>query len=372
MSIRTPAAAVVLSCALAAQSTWIVDASGSGNFLDLPPAIAAAQPGDLVLVRPGSYSPATIGIGIRVVGAPGAGIVSRLPALPYLVVDGIPAGQTCVVRGFEFWNVVLQVRNCRGQVHLEDLAQRSRIEVQGSSAVSLLRVDAAGGVPLSVVDSSAVLVLCDLRAGSGLGFPHHAVVVERSTVLLSQTSLHGGFDFTGIGAGSGVELVSGGLVVAGDASTVIAAGGTRSIPMPTPAILARSGTILIDPQVQLAPSFGGMAIAGAAAVITAQVPAVVAEVTAQTLSVHTRATAGDLALVLVGLAPQPVSSTPFGDLWLDAGSVPLQFQQVPPSGALTTSLPLPPLPQGLLATFQAVIARGNQVLLSTPVSMTLD
>lgn len=374
MSMHSVLAALSISCALAAQSTLIVDAAGNGNYLDLPPAVAAAQPGDLVLVRAGTYSSTTVRIGIRIVGEPGATVFGGFAT--GLIIDHVPAGQCCVVRGIGTMTLggpTLQVLDCLGQVHLEDIAQQTGIEVQRSSQVSLVHISMPmGGVPLHVADSSVAVVRCDLHAGWSVGEPRHAVVVERSTVVLSQTTLVGGPDFTGIGSGSAVALLSGSLIVAGDASTSIAAGTSLSIPQPAPAILGTAGSIVIDPQVQLVPRYGAPAIGGAAAVTTVPVPAVLADVDAQVLSVQTRASAGDLAFVLVGLAPQPLSNTTLGELWLGAGAVVLQSGSVPATGTLLGNVPLPPLPQGLLATFQALIVRGNQVLLSTPSSTTLD
>ncbi len=377
MTIRMPVAVVFLSLSLAAQSTLIVDSSGGGNFLDLPPAIAAAQPGDLVLVRPGYYSGATVSIGIRIVGLPGA-MIADYPGLgPELLVDRVPAGQTCVVRGFGFSSVValsVQVLDCQGQVHLEDLTPVTSMDVQRSAAVSLLNVTVSNsGTPLHVADSSVAVVSCDLSAGFGLGTPRHAISIERSTVVVSQSQLMGGNSYSAVDPGAGIELVSGHLIVAGDSSSSISAGfSAGGVAAPTPAIQGTAGTILIDPQVQLTPQYGAAAIAGAATVTMAQVPTVLADVAAQTLSVDVRGTAGDYVVVLVGLAPQPVTSTPFGDVWLGAGSVEFQSAQVPPTGALATSVPLPVLPPGLLVTFQGAVLRGNQLLLTTPVSTTLD
>jgi len=44
--------------ALGSASTYVVDSSGGvgSDFTDIPPAIAAAQPGDVLLVLSGNYS----------------------------------------------------------------------------------------------------------------------------------------------------------------------------------------------------------------------------------------------------------------------------------------------------------------------------
>ncbi len=51
-------------------TTWIVDASGGSgaSFTDIPPAIAAASPGDVLLVQPGSYSGFVLDKGLAILG----------------------------------------------------------------------------------------------------------------------------------------------------------------------------------------------------------------------------------------------------------------------------------------------------------------
>lgn len=81
-------------------TTWIVDsASGPGtNFTDLPPAIAAAQSGDTILVRAGSYSAFTVSgkaLTIR-----GAGTVSTI--INSATLGTVPAGQQLLMTGVSF------------------------------------------------------------------------------------------------------------------------------------------------------------------------------------------------------------------------------------------------------------------------------
>ncbi|HET6203151.1 MAG TPA: hypothetical protein VFI25_10165 [Planctomycetota bacterium] len=61
----------MLACLLL-QTTWVVDDNGGPgvNFIDLPPAVAAAADGDILLVQPGTYSHFTLtGKGLRIFGS---------------------------------------------------------------------------------------------------------------------------------------------------------------------------------------------------------------------------------------------------------------------------------------------------------------
>ncbi|MEM7202271.1 MAG: hypothetical protein AAF628_18520 [Planctomycetota bacterium] len=91
------ALAVGLAAAPAsAQQTWVVDASGAGQFTDLPPAYDQAAVGDTILVRPGSYSGfARPAKGVRILGD-GVELVTIVGAI---AVNGLPVGQRLVLSG---------------------------------------------------------------------------------------------------------------------------------------------------------------------------------------------------------------------------------------------------------------------------------
>ena len=110
-----PACAAIASLALAnvaaAQSQTIVvdEAGGPGSqFTDLPPAVAAASPGDVIKVRAGAYTAFTLSKNVTIVGEWGV-VVD-----PGIVVTGIPPGDEAVLAYLDCGT--LQVTNCSATV----------------------------------------------------------------------------------------------------------------------------------------------------------------------------------------------------------------------------------------------------------------
>src|SRR5262245_39605371 len=90
------AAALLLAALAPAQRTWIVNKSGGAgvDFTDIPPAIAAAAPGDTVRALGTSsttYTPFTLTKALTVETNAGAQLYS--PLVPLLRVAQIPAGR---------------------------------------------------------------------------------------------------------------------------------------------------------------------------------------------------------------------------------------------------------------------------------------
>ncbi|MCR9246528.1 MAG: hypothetical protein NXI31_15960 [bacterium] len=111
----------------ALSQTFIVDAAnGPGtNFLDLPPAVAAAPSGAILEVRPGSYTGFTMsGKGLTILGGPGVrvtGVVSVSNTSPL---------QPTTVRGLQWTTAqltalggLLTLANCAGAVTLSEISQ---------------------------------------------------------------------------------------------------------------------------------------------------------------------------------------------------------------------------------------------------------
>jgi hypothetical protein len=176
-------AILALPATLPAQRTWVVSrAGGPGvDFVDLPPAIAAAAPGDRVVVLLGeTYSPFVVDKGVHVEALQGAGV-------PRFRVEGVPAGQAASVSGFLVRGAVpsdrAEVHDCAGAV----LLARLTIEYRGGADFPTHELD--------VVDSADLLVVDCLVSGSfgGQGPGADAARVVRSRLCLQRSRLWGGY-----------------------------------------------------------------------------------------------------------------------------------------------------------------------------------
>lgn len=195
MSLTTsPAIALALAVApAAAQEVWIVDASGAGDFLDTPAAVAAAAPGDVLVVRSGTYS------GIDAVGKGLAVVGQGSPRLGPVWIEALPAAEDFVLSGF---TVVGDLADPKGQgVGLTATACDGVVWVQDS----FVQFDPAlcgnsGFSPGTAVDGCTIVhfVGCELEGadyadafdsehadGSGL-------YAGRSSVHVAATTVRGG------------------------------------------------------------------------------------------------------------------------------------------------------------------------------------
>jgi hypothetical protein len=102
----------------AVATTWIVDVNGTGQFTNIPPAIAAAQDGDVIIVLPGNYSSFTLTKSLTIVGQ---GNVTAFGSV--LAVNNIPAGNRAAVVNLRASG--LSVTNCAGHVIVQDVLPAS-------------------------------------------------------------------------------------------------------------------------------------------------------------------------------------------------------------------------------------------------------
>lgn len=175
--LRTSIAAILLAIPARA-SLWIVDASGGGHFTDIPPAIVAASPGDVLLVLPGTYSGFTLDKRVHVIGQ-GANVnVGGSTSIQNLTTTG-----ACAISGLTLG--ILSVENCTAPIVLDGLTLQAWFRIAACGDVRILRSSITGhdgngswpsfhyepGGPGIDVDGARVeLVECTVIGGLGSSY----------------------------------------------------------------------------------------------------------------------------------------------------------------------------------------------------------
>ncbi|MHC5212108.1 MAG: right-handed parallel beta-helix repeat-containing protein [Planctomycetota bacterium] len=268
-----------------ANQVHVVDKSGGpgSQFLQISQAVAAAAPGDTVLVRTGGYDEFTVQGKSLVVTADLGAFVE----VPRFTVRDVPAGQSVRVHGIGTNSLndgpALRVQDCLGPVWIEDCsligplqalaAATEGVRILNSAAVSLHRCTLGGsfaydlpaGPGLRANDSLVALFDCVAAGGQGGNSSDTGAtlpagpgaLVDGGTLYASGSSFSGGMGGSGstsfgcVDAGDGAP----GLVLDGgakahllDTATVGGAGG-NALPgctdgAPGPAQLILAGTLL--------------------------------------------------------------------------------------------------------------------------------
>jgi hypothetical protein len=210
-TVRILSAALAAAPFVAAQTTFVVDANGSGHFRDIPPAILAASPGDRIEILPGSYSAFTVRAGLDIEATRGG------VSVPWARVESVPAGQWLRLDRLEIRETTssgvpgLVVTGCAGAVLLRGL------DVTRATGF-------ASGVAGVVIESARLVQLVGCRCAGGwnvlFGVGGHGLTARASTVVATESSIEGGA--TGATATPGVA----GLFA--DQATVVV-GATTSV-----------------------------------------------------------------------------------------------------------------------------------------------
>lgn len=223
-SVRT-IRAMVLAALLAAPSlanVYVIDDDGGPgvDFTDLPPALAAALPGDVLLVQPGSYSAFTLSKGIAVLAQNGNATVSSLSN-----VAGLPAGQTARLLGLEFGG--LNLVQCAGVVVLDDVTV-----IGSSTAIQALSVQACVDVRGLGISS----MLQGANPAIGVGDTGYGLLAIGARVELVASQVHGRPGKNGGTTGDGGEGADGAVVDGGSrvhlvVSEAVGGGGGDGSPL---------------------------------------------------------------------------------------------------------------------------------------------
>lgn len=194
-------AAAALTAAPALAGTLTVGPSGSGaTFNDLAPAIAAAAPGDVILVQPGAYQD----FGTLVVDKPltllGAGSANTsfeaLPTNPFdvplpLLVTGLAVGEEVRIAGLSLGAGVLGgsasgllvIEDCAGPVVIADVANANTDILTGAPAVAQVRAS-----DQVVFDACSFIAVA---TGDGSTPPTAGLLVEQSKVYVNDSTVVG-------------------------------------------------------------------------------------------------------------------------------------------------------------------------------------
>lgn len=374
---------VTVPC-LAQGRVWTVDAAnGPGtDFLDLPPAVAAAVDGDVVRIRSGTYSAISTGKALALVGTAGV-VVQGAFAVPPVDVVGLPARGVFAMRDVTLAYTVYAAavfRQCAGAVVLQNVNAQSTppwsasIAIENCAGVVVDRcgIGTPNGLALTVHASKVAISGCvlrgqgavaDPRVGSAFSAPG-LLVVNGSQVSLGDTTASGGggvheWPFFGNYRPSapGLRVVASDVTIA--RGCAIAAGTGATLTQPVSAIDG-NGTVHIDPAVSLTPYAAAPPIGAG---ITVQQRAVAGLGAAggelgANVQLTLRSEPGTPFVLGVATAAPPLA-TPFGNLFLDPGSllVLLGGNQAA-TGTSTFVVPLPADPHffGLPLVFQAAAA----------------
>ena len=257
--------------AAVAQKTWIVDAAGGTgtNYKDLPAAVQAASAGDVLLIRRGSYKPATITKGLRLLGEAGA-MISTAPTTSLvqvpLRVERLPAGQVCVIHGLSIqgaWgSAVLELLDNSGSVVLRNLTLGYSAPV-GDFTLKIARSKAVHVANCTASMGASILSSTVAITGSSFSRKRASFPINGSKVAIEVTS--SSLDLIGVQATgqqgfppylhSRPALSAAGnsrIRILGDATSVYQPGAFNKFGAFNPALQGQKGSTLeIDPRVVL-------------------------------------------------------------------------------------------------------------------------
>jgi len=239
--VRTTGIAICVAALFASRSlatTYVVDHHGGGQFTDIPPAIAAAQPGDVLLVMQGTYSGFTLDKGLAILG------YGHPPITGTASIVVLPSSQTALLLNVSPPNLI--VVDCKGPVIAQELHSPTNVTVQRCADVRFRDIDMSffNSWPLDACDisgSRVEFVDCYLSAsftsgGCGTSAPPPPSgagidISHSSRVHLVRSSVYGGSGSGclpqnyGADGGPGVRLTSSDvLIVAGGGSSLISGG----------------------------------------------------------------------------------------------------------------------------------------------------
>jgi len=371
---RSAPAVLALAVGAAAQTVLVVDGQNRAgtNFIDLPAAVAAAAPGDVIQVRSdgGTYTAFATQKPLTITADIGQATL-RASATNPLAISGIPAGRQFTLRGFLIAaaganTTPVRLANCAGRVVLQacDIGLGfPSIDVQACAGVLLQEDRVLGGFPAVAANGSVLdCVQCQVQGGAADDrfnqFSAPAVILRQSRAVLTGSQLSGGIGRNAFAPAPALDLVNSNV----DAGAVLGLGSLRAGPAgvggtgTASAVIGQSSTLRLDPAMTIAATGAVPTIVGVTAV-NAQFPGLLIDTASRSFA---QLLLRDIPIpqVLVLGFPGGPSAVPGigGELWVDPSSAFVAF-------AVPTVVGRPNLPLGttLAAQLAALSTTGVEL-----------
>lgn len=366
-----------------AQTVFVVDGQNrpGTHFTDLPPAEAAAQDGDTILLRcdGGLYHGIATQKALSITGD-ASGIATITGQGPGITISGIPAGRDFVLQNVELGSYGattprLVVQACAGRVHLVrvhvyDYLGAPALDVSLCGAVTVRDCELQGSPGLLAHNATvaASATRCHGQGGaSATLLPAAGIVLIDSSAWCTDVQASGGNAWHTNAPAAAIELVNANLAMTGSPNGARAQAGflgssaTPGFTAAVPAIRGQTSSVRLDPEVVLGPTGGAAAIVGAAATTTSIPAFAMYGVTLLQVMADLGAATAEATLVGLPAAPLPLPGVE-GRLWLDPNQMLVMPGVLDGYSGFYEYL----LPPGLLLAIQVVSLQPNSVELSTP------
>ncbi len=330
--------ALLLAAAASAQTIYIVDGLNrpGTHFTDLPPAAAAAQHGDTIVLRSdgGFYQGISTNKALTITGSsPGMAVI--LGSGAGFVIDGIPAGRDFLLQNVELFGnggspARVAVQACLGRVHLvrvhaSDYTGQPALDVALCSAVTVRDCEFQGFPGLMA--QNATLAVGGTRffgqGGSSTALPPAtgAVLID-STAWFANVQVRGGNAWQTLAPAPGLDLINANLSMTGVTNGASARSGVLgSFAAPgftaaVPAIRGQGSVLRLDPEVVLSATGGAPNIAGVTTTTTPIPAFTMYGVPLLNVSVDLGAATAQATVVGLPTNPMPLPGIE-GRLWVD-------------------------------------------------------
>lgn len=335
---RLPSIVLAVAATAAAQ-TYVVDATGAGNFVDIAAAVSAVPSGSTLLVRAGTYGTFQVSAkSLKILCDPGA-VVSG-PSSASITVSGITAQQSVVVQGLRLvpgsGATFVTCTSCQGSVLLDRLTLANSLGA------------------LITATACEQLILRDLDLP--LGF-QTCTLTDCHTVL-EYVEFNSGFGGTGLTVNGGSLQAVGCSFAGGTALTVTQYAPARLLagcvfPFGFSPSITGNGHVRYDPTL----SFPGTPFGPNVVATPLAMPALTSSYAAGTAAAQLAGAVGHLGVIAISL-PGPVVAVPgiTDRLWLDtANFIPVASGLVGAGAPLQAQLSWTPgVVQGVPALWQAL------------------